>query len=160
MTQAPLPIVDEVAFEAARFAYEAPENWSRAPSDCLHAAIDAYLAALVSPPTQAGGEPVPVAWQGVAPDGHVEITRVNLAAEAWIISGEWFVRPLYATPIASKEACGDGSAEIGGKDLWEAERIAGDLLTRNRQDGETIRRLIDGYAAAIRGLTPNPGAAE
>lgn len=144
MTKSPSPSVDEVAFEAARSAYEAPENWSRAPSDCLHAAIAAYLASLVPPPKAEVREPVAWLCYGGADgkSGKQFVTR-------GIIDGH-VIRPSIDIPLyANHEARGDG-VRVTDESLPDIRRGLTPEFIEDRYGPAAVAALPVGYGHPTR----------
>lgn len=174
MTQAPLPIVDEVVmrrrFEEIGDSLIGQFNTRGATYANGWAYADAHIqmcwliwkTALVSPPTQSGGEPV---------EFRAELDDIldEDAPNKWVWKSpssmhEWLtikILPLLrriraATPIASKEACGDGVMTKDEMVLAAARRIAPIVFSANY----TGRTEDIARAALEAALTPNPGAAE
>lgn len=139
-----------------------------------HALFDGrtYRASLVSPPTQAGGEPepVPVAWRAKSYSRYAWAygETVAIACEKACSNSEEVIEklePLYAAPIASKEACGDGvsirnllsdlhSILVVTKGEWSKQS------SWSEWDESVYQRLLSMQAALEAARTPNPGAAE
>lgn len=169
------------ANEAVRFSRKEDADHVAAaldiPRSLMTSTEHVFITSLVSPPTQAGGEDriteiivepftdtvvLMLTGEGETVSAILDTSyaaelrdKLNVALEG---------HPLYAAPIASKEACGDGRAEIGGIAPEHFASLAANLEAVHA-GGVVDSRVLEAAhvlaeLSAIRALTPNPGAAE